>query len=194
MNNMHVRRRRTVVAAGLACAAVLWGSVGGGSTAIAFDHPWTLQSCIGVPAGGNGFWDDAPGAGVNMESVFAWVNNAVAGDEQCTWASAVPGISSTSFPSLQVRAAVNDSARLTVRVVNSLNVVIATAGLPVNNAFNVVNVTIPPGHLIRQVRVTLDDAPDAAVASRRSSALVDYIRIMSPTGAVGWQEQFSRVG
>jgi hypothetical protein len=199
MHKITARRpRRWVSAASVASAAILWGTVGGGATAVAFDHPWANVACTGVPAGGTGLWDDAPGAGANNESAFFWVRNTAAGDEQCTWGSSIAGIPSTSFPNLQVRAATNDGARFTVRVFNNAGAVIATAtvgGAGAHSGFVFPAAAIPPGHVIRKVWITLDDDPDAAAGSSRSSALIDYIRIYNAaSGATGWIENFTRAG
>jgi hypothetical protein len=184
---LSTRGRRAAIGA-VASASIMFGAFGGGATAVAFDKVWVLTAGAGCD-----LWDDAPGAGLGNDSAFVWARNGAAGNESCTWASAVPGISSSSFPQLSVRFAVNDSSRVTVQVWNSLPAVIATVTQTGNNQFVSLNASLPPGQVIRRVTVTIDDNPDAAVPSLRSTGLVDNIRIWNPAaGALGWQETFTR--
>lgn len=181
-----IRRSSLVAASGL---AVVLGTLGGSTGAHAFDHNWALTAGAGCA-----LLDDAPGAGVGNDAAFGHVRNSLAGDESCTWQAAVPNISSTSFPQLRVRMAVNDSSRVTVRVITTLNVVIGTATQTGNNQFVTVVANLAGGHLIARVTLTIDDNPNNAVASGRSSALLDEIRVQRTGGATGWVETFTRAG
>jgi hypothetical protein len=188
MKSILLSRGKRAAVGAIASAAIMFGALGGGATAVAFDNVWVLSAGAGCD-----LWDDAPGAGIANDSAFVWVRNGAAANESCTWAAAVPGISSTSFPQLRVRLAANDSSRVTVQVWNNVPAVIGTVTQTGNNQFVVLTATLPPNQVIRRVTLTIDDNPDAAVPSARSTGLVDSIQILNPSsGALGWQETFTR--
>lgn len=165
----------------------------------AFIKSWSLWGCANVSANQYGLWDDMPGAGVNNESGLLWFINDQTLAEVCSYASAIaaPGLSTTSFPQLRYRVAVNDSARFSVslyRFTTSGCTSFRSHTTPATNddsAFRTYTVNIPTGSSLCRVIITLTDDP-ATVASSRSSALIDSVELRNPTtGAIGWQETFS---
>jgi len=165
-----------------------------------FNKVWSICSCTGTAAGEGNLWDDAPGAGVNNESGLFWVVTNDTGDEKCTAGASGEGVSTTTYPNLMVRAAVNDGAILKVELragsefCGGGTIIASTtiSGTSANSSFITKNVALPAGNNVSEVCVTLDDNPNN-IGSQRASALIDEIKIWkSSTGAVGWRETFSR--
>lgn len=194
-NTTSGRKRHFGIVATVMSGALLWGALGGGSTAMAFDQPWFLNGC--TPAvGDHGLWDDAPGVGPGNEAAFFWVSNGVNANEGCGWRSPGVGVASNMFPNLGVRVAVNDSARFTVRVFDNGGALLTSVtafGGQAHSGFISLPANIPAGAMIGTVVINLEDSPDNLVGSSRSSALIDEIRIWNAgSGAVGWRERFNR--
>ncbi len=88
----------------------------------AFDKVWSLVPvCTGVDASirSRGLWNDMPGAatpGVNNDAGLIWLVTDDAGNEYCTYSATVPNMPTNDFPTLRMRAAVNDGARFAVGV------------------------------------------------------------------------------
>jgi hypothetical protein len=161
---------------------------------------WKLH-CWGIaPSDASGLWSDAPGAGTQNESAFFWLVTNDPGDEFCVAATSVPGMSTTSFPNLHIRIAVNDGAIFKVELKNgsescfggTVVAALTTSRSEAHSGFITKNTRLPLGKTIDEVCLILDDSPDN-VLSERASALIDEIRVWnSSTGAIGWQETFSK--
>lgn len=153
------------------------------TTALAFDQTWFFTvstqelDCI--------LWDDVPGAGVNNEAGLFLFEALDAADESCTWRTAV-GFIAPPLSTLQVRAAVNDGASLTLELRggvgfefpcldDDLITSMTFAGSEAHSGFITKTMSIPAGADVRTLCVRLDDNPDTA--AERISALVDDIRI-----------------
>ena len=169
-------------------------------------------------------WDDMPGAGLNNESGLLWKVTKEAAHVSCasvTYFSPTSDVNTTDFPMLSVRAAVNDGGifRVELRDAPALlfgcsGPVIASLAFPPRLRFRPLGfpgqfdefltqtVKLPPG-FFNQVCITIEDNPDN-IASQRSSALIDYIKIgknasppcnavcLESTTNTGWVERFSR--
>jgi hypothetical protein len=167
----------------------------------AFDRVWVIVECTGVTDAERGFWDDMPGAGTNNEAGLFWVVTNDAANERCSAASvADPGVSTTSFPELRVRMAVNDGTVVSIRLKTGMArcggapiiASIVTTVAEAHGGFITRTVTLPAGQTVNLLCITLSDNPDA-VASERASVLIDDLRIWNPVSrAIGWRETFSR--
>jgi hypothetical protein len=166
-------------------------------------------TCTNVLASDRGLWFDSPGPSVpgeNTEGGFFWFVNNGSNDEKCTYQTTAGGpdyISTTDFPTLRVRVAVNDGARFKVEVFSigfefcdELVGSITTTRTEDDSAFRTKEVTLPAGHSICAVAITLDDDPndspgeDSGRVKARVKALIDYIHIRNAT-TYGWTESFS---
>ena len=69
---------------------------------------------------------------------------------------------------------------------------ITTSGTEDDSSFRTKEATLPPGHNLCAVKVTLDDDPNNSpgVDSGRISALIDYIHIRNGSD-IGWAESFA---
>lgn len=153
-------------------------------------------------------WFDSPGAGVagdNNEAGFFWLKTDSGANEKCTYNTSAGGpdyISSTTFPTLRVRVAVNDGARFKVEVFGQSFVgddlcsklvgSITTSSTEDDSSFRTKELTLPPGNRLCGVAITLDDDPDNSpgIDSGRVSALIDYIHIRNAS-AIEWGESFA---
>ncbi len=158
---------------------------------------WGIN-CTGVLGSERGLWLDSAGPGGNNEGGYFWIKNNDAGNETCTAQSSInPAISSSKFPKLKVRAAVNDGAKFKVQVYEygvsefceTLVATIAWSATEDHSGFLTKEITLPAGKEICLVTMTLDDDPDT-IKSWRTNALVDDIRIWNGS-TVGWKETFS---
>ena len=83
----------------------------------AFNRSWSVGSC-NVSSSRRGLWDDMPGASEGDESGLLWLQTTSTANEQCSFFSniAFPGISTTTFPTLGFRVAVNDGGIFQLRL------------------------------------------------------------------------------
>lgn len=159
---------------------------------------WHFYSCSRTLATERGLWFDTAGPGVNDEGALFWFLNKSTTNESCTVYSAVdPAVSTTTYPRLTVRAAVNDSARFYVRVYDMgvgefcehLLATLSWSATEDHSGFLTKNLTLPTGKSICQVRVMLTDDPDIT-ATGRTNALIGDIRIWNGQ-TYGWRETFA---
>ncbi len=167
----------------------------------AFGASWAAV-CTGVSASQRGLWFDSPGAGANNEAGFFWLVTDESTNEKCTYQTVDGGpdsISSTDFPTLRVRVAVNDGARFKVEAFSlgfefcdQLVGSITTSGTEDDSGFRIKELALPASHDICAVAITLDDAPDDSPGADagRAKALIDYIHIRNST-TIGWAESFT---
>lgn len=168
----------------------------------AFGASWAAEPCTGVSTSQRGLWFDSPGAGANNEAGFFWLVTDESTNEKCTYHTTAGGpdnISTTDFPTLRVRLAVNDGATFKLEVFSvgfefcdELVGSITTSGTEDNSGFRTKEVTLPAGHSICAVAITLNDDPDDSPGADagRAKALIDYIHIRN-SSAIGWAESFT---
>jgi hypothetical protein len=185
---------------GALLAVALVGAAAVPPAADAFNKVWAIVSCTNVSGTEAGFWDDMPGAGTGNESGLFWIVTNSTLNERCTANASGQGVSTTTYPELRVRMAVNDGATVTVQLRSGsefcgggLSIAsIVTTAAEAHSGFITRTVALPSGRNVADVCVTINDNPDT-VASQRASVLIDDIRIWNPaTSAVGWRETFSR--
>lgn len=168
-----------------------------------FTRSWFANTCTNVATSERGLWDDMAGAGVNNESGLFWLLTNSSLNEQCSYYSSIafPGVSTTTYPKLRVRAAVNDSARLYVYLYRfntngtcgTYLTGLATGVADDHSGFVTLTISLPVGYRICQVRIDLTDDPDSNTGYR-TSALIDDIRLHTATNvnSYGWVESFTR--
>jgi hypothetical protein len=153
-----------------------------------------------APYGDFGLWDDAPGASLHNESAYFWLVTNDPGDEYCIASTSGKSLSTTAYPQLYLRLAVNDGAifRIELRAESQqclggrVIAAISTTRTEAHSDFIIKNAKLPAGQRIDEVCLILDDHPND-VKSQRASALIDEIKIWDEkTKLVGWQETFSR--
>lgn len=168
------------------------------SPALAQSSNWTV-TCKGVAAKDRGLWFDMAGPGPNNEGALFWIRNRTSGDETCTaTTSIIPGVSTDKYPTLRVRAAVNDGAMFGVQVfkMNSsgsacseLLAHVLWSGDEDNSEIVGKQVTITEKTKICMIKMTLTDDPDE-IRAYWTNALLDEIRIWDGISA-GWLETFT---
>lgn len=193
-----VRAVGALLAAGVVAMMALFAGLGSRSPdALAFTHDaWSLHSCSNISTASNQhrFWDDAPGAGVDDESVFISANANDTDAESCTWWNNSIGVQATSLLGF---AAVNDGAVVTVTAFGSVTcggTVIADLAFPgggASNAFRSAADTDFGPTTIQTICITLAEA--SASSRQRISALVRELQLLDGTTAV-WSETFGRNG
>ena len=185
-------------AAALAAAGLAWAGAADPGRTVAFERTWTAPACnnINASASQRGFFDDAPGAGGNNESAFFWANADDATNEYCVVASEV-NLSSGVYRNASMRAAVNDNSILTTAFyagtgcTGSLLGQLTISGADANSQFRDRSGTLSSG-TIRSICIYIDDATHAH--AQRISALIDQVRLADTSGAIGWQERFTKNG
>jgi hypothetical protein len=177
---------------------------------VAFDQKWVFDACVGATTNHVGLWDDMPSSTTEAALFYVRVNEA--GDEWCRYRApaAVRGKTTTDYPQLFTRVAVNDSASFTVELRKlaepgqiespcagtDLIGSVTTSPTQDTGAYIALETTLPPGIALTDtyICIRLDDDPDSTTpAALRSAALIDDIRIWKRSSAtVGWRETFRR--
>jgi hypothetical protein len=186
-------------AVAIATAGLVWGASGGGDRVVAFDRNWTGLACQAVTASTVFFFEDSPGAGAGNEAGMFMVPADQAQDENCLIGNTT-GVDTDTVPILRVRAAVNDSAVLTVtaRSVFSCTAggvlgTVTISGTESDSGFRTETANLPANSVVRKVCIRLDDSPDTH--ARRIWALIDDIQFRNGTGTViQSRESFSQAG
>jgi hypothetical protein len=182
----------------LAIAGLLaWGAA---ATLTAFDHVWSVVGCSNVGSGEYGFWDDSPGGGRDNETALFWIRTNSIASERCT-AGAAPGVSTNLYPKLKVRLAVNDGAVVRIEAKEGSEfcgggtafATLTTGATQDHSGFFTKTISLPPGHTVSELCVTIDDDPDGVGSPAQPvTALIDHIQIWNAaTGSIGWQESFT---
>jgi len=165
---------------------------------VSFSHPWAPFISLNVLPAERGLWDDAPAASPAGEAGLLWfVNNQVL-DETVGYASTM-NIATTPFNTLKVKAAVSDHGLFRVGVaLNSATTAcqypaaLSWSAAEANGLYRVKGLVLPANQSLRKICILLSDDPNG-VNVGRSTALIDYIRVTSAAGALGWEEQFTGV-
>ena len=209
------RFTRSLVLSLVACAAVLgvttspasaltWTNVtcAGGNECAQIGTPVAVCNC--------GLWKDSPGAltaPVEIEAAFLFVSShysdGAAANETASWRAPLPN-ALTGYDTLEVRGAVNDNSDLIVVLYDNLATnpylncqqngasVVAVLNwndLQDDSVFRVSTAAVPAAATVRGVCVIVTDNPDNVVpASRRSSAIADYIRLKNAVASVTLEE------
>jgi len=165
---------------------------------------WTASCTASVPGSERGLWFDTAGPGSggnNNEAGLLWLVTNSSANEKCTYTSEInPTISSTTYSKLRVRVAVNDGAKFKVQLFEfgvsefcetPLNYIITSSTEDISE-FLTKEITLPAGHDICAVAITLDDDPNDSpgVDYGRANALIDYIWIWNGK-TYGWTESFA---
>jgi len=165
------------------------------------ENPWVQPPvCFGVLPAERIFLDDMPGGlpPSPETGLLSFVENSV-GDETCSSSVPVaPLVSSTAWPRLFVRYALNDSAHFWVRVwragfLGQCNSVLALFSTALDDSlWRVGTVNLPPGFAICRVEIILSDELNNS-AGEQTSVLIDYIQFRNNAGAINptWHETFT---
>jgi len=161
----------------------------------ASDHPWSCFVSTNVLPTERGLWFDVPAGAPAGEAALLWFFNNQAVDETVGYHTKAIQVSTSSFPRLVVKAALSDGGLF--RVGYALNDPAAPCVYPpalnwlvadADGLYRVKTFNIPAGAVVCKICMKLTDNADA-IAFGRTSVLIDYIRLYSAAGAIGWREE-----
>ncbi|MBI4673613.1 MAG: hypothetical protein HY741_18335 [Chloroflexi bacterium] len=192
---MKLNSRMLISIAGVILLALLSFIASPAMDVAAFDHAWANYLSTNVAAAERGLWDDIAAGVVPGEAGLLWFVNNQNLDETVGYKSFV-NLDSDDFPNLRARAAVSDNALFRVGYsTQAVTTAKCTDSLKWSSAqddgfYRTKSAALPPNLTIRAICIYLTDDPDAT-ATGRSNVLIDYIRVTSAAGAVGWEETFT---
>jgi hypothetical protein len=174
-----MRRAAAVLIAAVALVAVAfaWRGSWGSTDVLGFDESWSAPVCTNVAASEVVFLDDAPGR-TNDESAYFMVranHTPPDANEHCTvFVNRTfnrPNV--PQFPNFSARAALNDSATLTISAMSGAGCTGTARGsltFPAHGAFRDRSTQLPAGQEVRSICIRLDDNPNTH--GQRISALI----------------------
>ncbi len=188
-------RIQALIGVGLLLALLAF-SFGAPSDVAAFDHPWANFISTNVLLAERGLWDDVAAGGPAMnEAGLLWFTNNQPLDETVGYRTSLQ-VSTSAYPKLIVRAALNDNALFRVGYKTPATAgcvyppALSWAAAEADGVYRVKTFTLPAGTTVNNICIVLTDNGDA-VAIGHSNVLIDYIRLANAAGAFGWWENFT---
>ncbi|MBI4672119.1 MAG: hypothetical protein HY741_10695 [Chloroflexi bacterium] len=191
-----MKRKIVLCLALVVLLALVWFTASSPPKAAAFNHTWELLTATNIAGGEYGLWDDiASGMGKKNEAALFWFINNDAADEELQYKTTDVTVNTNAHPILKASIDLSDYGFAYVGYSTATTgnceypAALQWLAVDARKGYVTKSFTLPTNVVIQMVCIWLDDTPDN-IATGRSNALIDYIRIESAGGAIGWREEF----